>query len=315
MSKDHVHVVYFFCMDEKLDPVAPRVFEATQRLYPLNETDLVIDGYPVLTLEAGGILKSYVRTETILCMAYDRYIPGINAHFSGAQLGVMVNWHGGQSAPDKVLCVHTVGDVESATFGASAPAISTSLMRQLEKQRIQAGLDDFTVTSEATHWSGIVYGGETQWIKAVKVPFLDLEIGSTPESYENVLAAEVIAKALAEVKPWVGELPVVLYCGGMHFEETITRAILHETHPVALTHILPSRWLQNEKYVGEAGIQALLACGDAIDCPLDAVVIHEKLDRVQRELLAAFAEQKDIPLFKRKALKDPEQLGLHGIRG
>jgi len=109
--------VYFFCMDLVQDQVAPRVFEASCRLFDLVESGMVVDGYPVLmhTRENGEVLY-YVRTESIICVAYDRYLPIINSYFGECDLAVMVNWHGGANAPDKVLCIHTVGDVESGTF-------------------------------------------------------------------------------------------------------------------------------------------------------------------------------------------------------
>jgi D-tyrosyl-tRNA(Tyr) deacylase len=306
--------VYFFCMDYMQDEVAPRVFEASRRLLDLQESDMVVDGFPVLihTLENGGMLY-YVRTQQIICVAYDRYLPIINSYFGDCDLAVMVNWHGGSNAPDKVLCIHTVGDVDSGTFGPSAPALSTNLARLLEKHRIDLGLEDFSVTSEATHWSGVVYGGNVEWIHGSPVPFIDVEIGSTRESYLNPIAAEVIAKALLELYEDVQDYPVVLYCGGMHFEETITRGILDPDHPVALTHILPSRWIENEQYAGEAGQLMLRRCIDSIQGGIRGFVVHEKLGRSQREMIGALAEEMGLPVVKRKALKSPEQTPFYGL--
>lgn len=74
--------VYFFCTDPAKDEVAPR-FEASQRLLNMVETDMKVDGYPVLCHDAGnGNLLYYVRTETVICMVYDRYLPAINELFS-----------------------------------------------------------------------------------------------------------------------------------------------------------------------------------------------------------------------------------------
>lgn len=300
--------VYFFCMDPSKDEVAPRVFEAAARLHSLTETAWTVDGYPVLRQDAGrGNEIYYVRTETVICMAYDRYLPLINSLFSDCALAVMVNWHGGQNAPDRVLCIHTVGDVTSGIFGTSAPQLSTRLARLLEAFRAEKGLDDFSVTTEATHWSGVVYGGDVSWINETAVPFLDLEIGSTLESYQNPLAAEVIAHALGALYTEEAPCPTVLYCGGMHFEDTITAAVLHPTHPVALTHILPSRWLETERYTGEAGMAALKACIASIEGGIAGFVVHEKLKREQKDLIDALAEALRLPVIKRKALKNPDQ--------
>ncbi len=304
--------VYFFCMDHTKDEVAPRVFEASRQLLDLRESDMIVDGYPVLvhTPENGSMLY-YVRTETVICMAYHQYLPIINNLFGDCDLAVMVNWHGGANAPDKVLCIHTVGDVQSGTFGASSPALSTNLARLLEKNRIEMSLDEFSVTSEATHWSGIVYGGMASWIHDTSVPFIDIEIGSTFESYANPTASLVIAKALAGIYDEVREYPVVLYCGGMHFEETITRGILNPSHPVALTHILPSRWIENDQYSGESGQLILRQCINSIKGGISGFVVHEKLGRGQREMINALAEQMGLPVVKRKALKSPDQTILY----
>lgn len=300
--------VYFFCMDPSKDEVAPLVFAASAKLLPLKETAWTVDNYPVLSYDAGnGNEIYYVRTETVICMAYDRYLPIINTLFSDCGLAVMVNWHGGQNAPDRVLCIHTVGDVTSGIFGTSAPMLSTRLARLLESHRVEKGLTDFSVTTEATHWSGVVYGGDVRWITETIVPFIDLEIGSTSESYTDPTAAEVIAGALGDLFTPSEPCPTVLYCGGMHFEDTITAAVLHPTHPVALTHILPSRWLETERYTGDSGLQALKDCIASIEGGIAGFVVHEKLKREQKDLIDALAAALDLPVVKRKALKSPDQ--------
>lgn len=299
--------VYFFCMDPIKDEVAPLVFEKSSEILELSETGMEVDGYPVLEYKAGaGDAIYYVRTSTVICMDYGRYLAEINEKFSDCDLAVMVNWHEGGNAPDKVICIHTVGDVSSGIFGKSEPKLSTNIARALEKHRQSLGLDDFKVTTEATHWSGVVYGGKAEWIDEYKVPFLDVEIGSTSESYNNPAAVEVIARGLIEVFEESGEFPTVLYMGGIHFEDTITNAVLHPTHPVALTHILPSRWIENDMYTGEEGISHLMDCVNSINGGVQGIVIHEKLGKEQRELAGTLAERLGVPLVKRKALKSPE---------
>jgi len=301
-------VVYFFCMDLNQDEVAPRVFEASRRLLDLEETEWKVDDYPVLRYNAGaGDIIYYVRTQKIICVEYDCYLPVINSFFSDCDLGVLVNWHGGQNAPDRVLCIHTVGDVSSVTFGPSEPSLSTNLARAMEKYRRDVGLEDFRVTTEATHWSGIVYGGKPQWINDAPLPFLDVEIGSTSDSFGHAGAAVVLAKALADIYKENAHYPTLLYCGGMHFEDTATAAVLHDTHPIALTHILPTRWLEAEYYTGDSGVLALKECIDSIRGGIRGFVVHEKLKREQKDLIDTLAEQLKLPVIRRKALKNPEQ--------
>lgn len=306
--------VYFLCADPLRDEVAPLVFEKSKSILDLVETDWIVDGYPVLKFEdSNGNELFYVRTEVVLCTDYKRYIPVINEYFSDCDLAVLVNWHGGQNAPDKVICIHTIGDVQSATYSMSDPVLSTNLARALEKHRQRLELNDFRVTTEATHWSGIVYGGTPDWISEYKVPFLDLEIGSTSESYNNSVAIEVISRALAEVFDESTKFPTVLYLGGMHFEDTITNAVLHPSHPVSLTHILPTRWIENEMYMGESGGEYLMNCINFIDGGVDGIVIHEKLKRELKDVVEALANKLGIEVIKRKALKSPENTVLYTV--
>ena len=303
--------VYFFCTDSKRDEVAPMVFQASKDILNLTETDIMVDDYPVLKYEVAGNTIYYVRTSIIICEDYIKYVPMINQHFSDCDLAVMVNWHGGNNAPDKILCIHTIGDIATATYSPSSPIPSTGLARAMERNRKMLELEDFRVTTEATHWSGVVYGGEAAWLNECKVPFLDVEIGSTLESFNNPAAVEVIAKALAEVFDEEEKYPTALYIGGMHFENTITDAVLHQTHPVSLTHILSSRWVEIDMYAGEVGVSNLMKCISSIVGGIDGIVIHEKLAREQKDVVAIVAERLGVPVIKRKALKTPENTVLY----
>jgi len=110
-------------------------------------------------------------------------------HFSDFDLAGIITWHEGQNAPDKILTVHTTGDVDSGNFGPASPEYMRNLLLALERNRIKAELEDFSVTTEATHWSGMVYGGGTpDMIPQFPVPLLDIEIGSSPDSWPNETA-------------------------------------------------------------------------------------------------------------------------------
>lgn len=304
--------VYFFCIDPLRDEVAPRILEKVIEAFDLEETDIEVDGLKVLKyVDKSSDIFYIVKTNRVICQDYSQYIPLINDHFEDCDIAAMVNWHGGQNAPDKVLCIHTVGDVASATYSPSNPVPSTNLARALENHRKRLNLDDFRVTTEATHWSGIVYEGKAEWLEESKVPFLDIEIGSTPDSYNNPIAAEVIAHALMDAFSSEDSLPTVLYMGGIHFEDTITNAVLHPTHPLSLTHILPSRWLENDMYMGENGRDYLMKCIDSIKGSIDGIVIHEKLKREIKDHAEVIAEVLSIPVIKRKALKSIESTGLY----
>ncbi|WP_432662165.1 D-aminoacyl-tRNA deacylase [Wukongibacter baidiensis] len=300
--------VYYLCPDSEKDQVSPGVLSITDKLFNVEKIDIEIDGYPVMQyITPKGDIIYYVRTNEVICVDYSRYLPVMNKYFGDCDIAGMVNWHGGNKAPDRVLCIHTTGNVSTGHFGTSSPIYSTNIARSMDRHRRQLRLDDFRVTTEATHWSGIVYGGEQEWIEEYPVPLLDIEIGSTLESWTNLTAAEVIAKSLVEVFDNDKRYPTVLYVGGIHFEETITQAVLHSTHPVSLTHILPSRWVEHEGYLDKAGVKAFDKCVHSIEGGIDAIVFHEKLKRPYRELCILYGEKLGVPAFKRKALKSPEK--------
>ncbi len=302
---------YFLCVDPSLDQVAPRVMETIQHTYKLTELSERVDDYPILEyIDEKGNRILFIRTTVVICQDHERYMPILETLKDAAIIG-MVNWHGGSNAPDKILAIHTVGDVSSANFLISKPIYATNIARALETYRVQASLDDFSVTTEATHWSGIVYGGSVQWLERVNVPLVDIEIGSTNESYNNMKAISVISKAIMDVFNNDMKLPNVLYIGGMHFEDTITNAVLHPTHPVSLTHILPTRWVENDLYTDTNGLENLKKCIASIESGIDAFVVHEKLKKPNKDVIRALAEDLNIPIINRKALKNPENTLLY----
>ncbi len=298
---------YFLCMDASKDEVAPLVFNKTNSLVSLTALDWIVDDYPVLEhMTNDGNRLLYIRTKVVLCQDHHTYQPVLE-RLKDVELIGMVNWHGGQNAPDKILAVHTAGDVMSSYYTPSKPLYATNIMRSLEQYKNATQLNDFSVTSEATHWSGIVYGGDVSWLKDVHAPLIDIEIGSTSLSYNNKEAIEVISKSLLDVFDNKQSFPTVLYVGGMHFEDTITNAILHPTHPFSLTHILPSRWIDNERYMGKIGLENIKKCIASIEGGIDGFVIHEKLKKPAKDVIRQLAEELDLPLINRKALKTPEK--------
>ncbi|MBN2259847.1 MAG: hypothetical protein JW702_04855 [Clostridiales bacterium] len=303
-----LQAVYFFCMNPELDEVASMVFKSVTENLTLTELDLKADDYPILMHEdEQGNQFIFIRTEVILCQDHQRYQYLLEIYADAEFIG-LVNWHGGANAPDKILSVHTVGDVLSGTYPRSNPIAPTNLMRSLEYYRQQYNLMEFTVTSEATHWSGIVYNLPIEQLEAVRAPMIDIEIGSTSESYNNPIAVIVIAKAMMDVFKVEKKLPVILYVGGMHFENTISEAIIRDKNPVALTHILPTRWLDNELYFGERGKETILKCIASIDEGIDGIVFHEKVNKAIRDLVKQIGEEMNIPVFKRKDLKNADML-------
>jgi D-tyrosyl-tRNA(Tyr) deacylase len=126
--------VYFFCMNLNIDPVAGHVFKALSEMYSLNETDIKIDNTPVLKHSDDiGNEFYFVKTNKVLCHDYTHYLPVINHYFSDFDMAGLVTWHEGQNAPDKILSVHTTGDVDTGYFGNADPFYMHNLLWSLEK--------------------------------------------------------------------------------------------------------------------------------------------------------------------------------------
>lgn len=306
--------VYFFCYNFENDSVAPRIFDNSIKTFDLKKTETIVDGYPVMEYkDSKGNLFSYVRTNKVISHDYEYYIPIMNKYFSDYDFGGVVNWHGGAKAPDKVLCLHTIGDVESGYFGITNPIYTTNLGHTLEKNRKELHLEDFRVTMEATHWSGIISNGSPDKIVEYKVPLVDVEIGSTPESWSNEKAINVITLSLVEVFDNNKKYPTVLYVGGIHFEDPITNAVLGQEYPVSASHILPSSWVVNGKYDEEEGYKKLEACINSIIGGIDGIVYQDKLKAPYRDQCKRIGEVLNVPVFKHKQLNNIKESPIIGL--
>ncbi|HEX8149648.1 MAG TPA: D-aminoacyl-tRNA deacylase [Pyrinomonadaceae bacterium] len=307
--------VYFFCRDLTKDPVAPRVFEAAVGLTSPRETGLVIDGDPVLVSRGpGGESFFYVRTEVVLSHDFARYLPALGDHFGGFDFAGLVNWHGGAKAPDGILTVHTTGDVVTGHYGPAHPLYTRNLLLALEANRRRAGLDAFRVTTEATHWSGIPYGGRPELIPDFRVPLVDVEIGSAEGSWADPAAARTVALSLREVfgDATNGRLRSLLCAGGVHLEAVFASAVLDSTaeRPLAVSHILPNHWVVEGGYDQESALDKLESCVGSIVGGIHAVVVHDDLKGRYKATFRAAAERLGLPLLKHRALRSPAELPL-----
>jgi len=315
MNLSPKRVVYYFCMNPEIDPVAHRVFEASARHMDLRPLPVSVDGYPALSHERGdGHLFTYIRTSDVISHNYEAYLPIMNEHFADFDFGAVVNWHEGQNAPDRVLTVHTTGDVVSGNFGPANPLYMRQLMLSIERNRRALRLDDFSTVTEATHWSGIVYDGAPELIPRYPVPLVDVEIGSTPESWSNEVAVEVVARSLTEVFDAACDGVKSLLCvGGVHLERSFAAAVLEteRAYPLAVSHILANHWLISGGYEQESGIEKLEAGARAVvGVPVDAIVFHDSIKSAYKQQCRALGERLGVPVFKHRALACPQSLPL-----
>ncbi|MDR0628687.1 MAG: D-aminoacyl-tRNA deacylase [Treponema sp.] len=310
--------VYYFCADNTKDPVSNNVFQCLTTLVPMTETDIEVDGYKVFehTDEKGNLFQ-FVRIQEVLSHNYQKYLPYMQKYFSEFDFAGLVNWHEGANAPEKVLTVHSTGDVPSGIFGATNSTLFKNLIIAINQNRIKNGLDDFITSTEATHWSGMPYHGKPEWITDYTVPIYDVEIGSYKSSWQNENAIKVLASSLCSVftnSTNNSERLYTLLCvGGVHFEESFSKTILSETHPLSIGHILPNQWLIGyEEDV--TGLEKFERSVNSVIGGIHAIVFHDNIKSIYKQLCKIIGERHGVSVFKHKTLRDLDRT-LLSIKG
>ena len=301
--------VYFFCIDYERDEVAPRVLDYLKNNYPLTLSDKKFDNRNIYEyIDSDNNLFSYVETDKVLSYDYDKYIPILNELFADYDVGGVVNWHGGEKAPDKILTVHTTGDVVGGVFAPSNPLYLRNLLVAMEKHRIENNLDDFKVMTEGTHWTGTIQGGNINLIDKYNVPLFDIEIGSTLESWTNEIAIKTLATSLQDVFSDNDDIKILLCTGGMHFEDTFSNIIIDKNYKISVGHVLPNQWLVQGEYDKDEKYELLKKCVNSIDGKIDGIVIHDNLKSGYKNQIKKLADELNVPTFKNKRLRNPSEL-------
>jgi D-tyrosyl-tRNA(Tyr) deacylase len=300
--------VYFFCMDENIDPVASKVFSYVQRNNDLLETNLTIDEFSVLEYKKEHVFQ-FVRLNNVLSHDYIKYLPFLNKYFADYNIAGVVNWHEGTNAPDRILTVHSTGDVPSGCFGKSNPHYFKNLICSLEQTRIKYGLENFKVMTEATHWSGIPYKQSPELITKYNVPVYDIEIGSTLESWNNETAIKILSESLFDVFNENSQLKTLVCVGGIHFEEAYSNILL-DKHSVSIGHILANQWIIGN-YLDKDGKEKLNKCIESIIGGINGIIFHDNLKGEYKQQCREIAEEHNIYVGKHKILKTPEELIKH----
>lgn len=298
--------VYFFCPDPALDTVATGVLKLLKERLPLTESGLQVDGMRAYTyIDERGDRFDFVSCANYFSWCYDVYLPMANAHFADYDVAGYINWHGGASAPDRVLTVHTIGNVLTGHFAPSQPTYLRNLALALERGRVEAGLSDFTTHTEATHWSGIVHGSDPALIEGFPVPIFDIEVGSEADTLRNEAAHAVLAQALLHVFDDSPRPKVVLCLGGIHFDDTYSQALIQQQVPISIGHFLPTIWLSEESYTGERGLATLRHALESVQGGVDAIVFNDNLKKPFKDCARALAQEQALPLLKHRRLRTP----------
>ena len=305
--------VYFICSNRNWGHVAWRVWELLEAEGYLRESaGFAFCGQDVKRYSDGTHEYFFVPTEIALCLDYPRYLPEMNAHFADADMSGMVTWHEGGNAPDNVLTVHSLGDMASGNYGRANPRFMRNLLLAFERNRVDLGLDDYHVTTEATHWSGVHDGhGDAALLTQFPVPMVDIEVGSAPVSWDDDTACRALARTLTHVFDDDGRTVHNLLCvGGVHFEPNFAEAALTSWGDEAfgVTHCLANQWLVSGEYETESGFDRACKCVESINGGIEAIVFHDKMKGCYKDLVRRLGAHYDVPIYKHQRLRSPETL-------
>ncbi len=161
------------------------------------------------------------------------YSQDLASQFGSLELVVFISRHSSESRTP-TLSTHTPGNLGDAKLGglprkvsfspASAMRTALGAMMRLKKER---GLS-YEVSYEATHHG-----------PSLDVPTMFVELGSSIEQWNDVAAADVVARAATEAISKFGRrsAKVSLGIGGPHYNMKFTKIALEEE--IAFGHIIP----------------------------------------------------------------------------
>nr|WP_300095002.1 D-aminoacyl-tRNA deacylase [Sedimentibacter sp.] len=309
--------VYYICDDKNWGHVSFLVWDILKEEGYLSPAGFTFDGREVMKYADEKNNEYYFApSDTAVCLDYPRFLPDMNRHFGDFDMSGMVTWHEGTNAPEKVLTIHTIGDVPSGCYGLANPLYNHNLMCSMEKIRNEIGLEDFRVVTEATHWSGAHDGtGDPRLLLEYNVPMVDIEVGSEEDSWSNKQACRVLARSLVHVFDEDIRLYNLLCVGGVHFDPNFAEAA-HTSwnegkESFGISHIVANQWLVSGEYENEQGDKKLSSSIESIIGGIDGIVFHDKLKGCYKDLVRKLGEKYDVPVIKHQALRAPENIAWH----
>ena len=301
--------VYFLCNDPSKDPVAPHVLDAVKTMINVAPGKLEFEGKTVMEYTDKNRNRfCFVETDEVFSHNFTTYLPECVRLFGDFDFAGFVNWHAGANAPDDILTIHSIGDVPSGYFAPTNPVFYRNILNALNCAIREFALDGWRCCTEATHWSGTVYGNDPSRIPEFNVPSYDIEIGSSIASWSNPNAAKALASALLHVFDTSESPKVLLAVGGVHFEQSFSNVALLDTPSVACAHILPNQWIVSGKYITEEGYEKMLRAAESVLGGIDAVVFHDNLAGAYKSVCRAIADHYGVPAFKHKTLRDAAKI-------
>jgi D-aminoacyl-tRNA deacylase len=183
---------------------------------------------PIYETEINGKRVKLVtlKEETIYAQSLPSYFPDV-------ELLIFLSRHSSQSGKP-TLSVHTPGNFGSADLGGLPRTLSVcpatamrDALRALSKFKTEANLS-YDVSYECTHHG-----------PSLKVPTMFVELGSSPQQWSDLEAADVVARAAIEAvsKFQVAPQTGVLGIGGPHYNSRFTQMALDKE--AVFGHMIP----------------------------------------------------------------------------
>lgn len=306
-------VVYFISIDDGYSGhVSREVWNILEQEGLFTPAEVIFDGRQVMKYEDDRANQYYfVPTALPICLDYPKYLEEMNRYFGEFDVSGMITWHEGASAPEKILTVHTLGDVNSGIYGAANPVYMRNLLLALDRNRISMGLEDFTVVTEATHWSGNKDGDSAKLLLEFPVPMMDIEVGSEIESWENKTACKALAQSLLSIFDSDDQKVHNLLCvGGMHFDPNFAEAAFTawDNETFGVSHIIANQWMVAGEYETEKGLKMASSCVDAIEGGIDAIAFHDKMKGCYKDLVRELGKKYQVPILKHQRLRHPADI-------
>lgn len=209
-------------------------------LASVNIAEQILSHYQFnLTKENFGdalVYKAEIRGKKItLAMLNEEliYAQNITEFFPLLELVVFISRHSSVSGTP-TLSVHTPGNLGEAKLGGIPRRVSVSpanaMLKALKKMAklVKERRLKYEVSYECTHHG-----------PSLEVPAMFVELGSSPEQWNDFIAAEVVAHAAMEAVLGFDGMQgkAVLGIGGLHYNEKFTMMALENS--IAFGHMIP----------------------------------------------------------------------------
>jgi D-aminoacyl-tRNA deacylase len=248
--------------------------------YKFEKTETSFQQNPIYfkKVQDAEVKLVFINQETI-------WAQSITDHFS-PQLVIFVSRHSGV-AGIPTLSVHAPGNLtEKAEFGGLPKKISVSAANAmknvlLEMVRLKDEMSlNYEVSYECTHHG-----------PSLPVPTMFTELGSSPEQWKDLRAAEVVAHATMAAILKKSNYPAVLGVGGPHYNKRFTEIALSTSK--AFGHIIPK---YATSYVDSEMIKQCVQ--RTLEKVESAVFDWKGMRGADRERIANALKELDIPVEK-----------------